>query len=307
MVTTFLEDVESQKRDRLVNVFSVVPFQDPFWRGDMQEIKRLLESIGLEVNILFSNESKGVSEWKDIPNAQFNLVLNPWVGLEAAQLLEKKYQIPYLHIPTLPVGAEQTSIFLRKVADFAGIDSEVVEKVIEKEEKRFYSYFIDAADFFTETRNGLPYELYTIADSAYAIGTSKFLVNELGYAPKRAFLIDKVPEKYKEAIRKEFEETDADYVDHVHFEEDGGLIEKQIREDENRPQKTLILGSQWENDIAKEIEAPITHLSIPFMESLVMNKTYLGYAGGLRLLEDIYTNILGNKDFTYRFRDKINT
>ena len=106
-------------------------------------------------------------------------------------------------------------------------------------------------------------------------------------------------------MEQAFLDIDEEYADHIHFEEDGGAIEARIAGDENRPQKTLILGSQWENDIAQKLEAPITHLSMPIMESLIMNKTYLGYAGGLRLLEDIYSNILSNKDYTYRFRDKV--
>jgi nitrogenase molybdenum-iron protein beta chain len=305
LIEQYLGDATPSVRENLVNVFSVVPYQNANWRGDLEAIKKLLNSIGLEVNILFGHESRGVSEWKDIPNAEFNLVLSPWVGLEAAELLEKKYGTPYLHIPVLPVGAEETSRFLREVGRFAGLDQKLVEKVIAQEEERFYKYFVDTADFFTEIKNGLPYELYTIADSTYALGVSKFLIHELGYTPKRAFLIDNVPERYKGFITEEFEKLDPEYAAHVHYEEDGGRIEAVIRGDRNRPQKTLILGSQWENDLAREIEAAITYLSIPILENLILNKSYLGYAGGLRLIEDIYTNIIGNKYFTSRFRDQV--
>ncbi len=305
MIDQYIGEVTQEVRKGLVNVFSVIPYQNPNWRGDLEAIKKLLTSIGLEVNILFGHESKGVSEWKDIPNAQFNLVLSPWVGLEAAEYLHKKFNTPYLHYPVLPIGAEETSRFLRTVGEFGGVEKEKVDAVIREEEERFYKYFVDTADFFTEIKNGLPYELYTIADSTYALGVSKYLINELGYTPKRAFLIDLVPERYKGFITEEFEKLDSEYINHVHYEEDGGRIEAIIRGDKNRPQKTLILGSQWENDLAKEIEAAITYLSIPILENLILNKSYIGYFGGLRLIEDIYTNIIGNKNFTSRFRDQI--
>ncbi len=305
LIEQYLEDTVPRLRKGLVNVFSVVPYQDPNWRGDLETIKKLLTSIGLEVNILFGHESKGVSEWKDIPNAQFNLVLSAWVGLEAAELLQTKYGTPFLHYPVVPVGADETSRFLKAVAEFAGLDKESIGAIIEEEEDRFYKYFVDTADFFTEIKNGLPYELYTIADSTYALGVSKFLFNELGYTPKRAFIIDNVPERYKGFITEEFEKIAPEYKDCVHYEEDGGRIEAVIRKDRNRPQKTLILGSQWENDLAKDIEAAITYLSIPILENVILNKSYFGYAGGLRLIEDIYTNIISNKYFTSRFRDQI--
>jgi len=304
IIKQFIGDVEPKIRKGVVNVFSVVPFQNQNWRGDLQEIKELLNSIGLEVNILFGYESDGVSEWKDIPNAEFNLVLSPWVGLETAELLKQKYDTPYFHYPIIPVGAEATSGFLRKVGEFANIDQSIIEGVILKEEKRFYKYFVDAADFFTEIKNGLPYELYTIADSIYSLGASNFLINELGYIPKHAFITDNIPERYKDKIKNEFEKIDDEYKDKVTFEIDGGKIEAKIRGGENTPRKTLILGSDWEDDIALDIQAPITYLSIPITNNLILNKTYIGYRGGLKLIEDIYSNILSDRYFNARFVDR---
>jgi nitrogenase molybdenum-iron protein beta chain len=301
IIKQLIGDVVPTVRKGVVNIFSVVPFQNQNWRGDLQEIKQLLNSIGLEVNILFGYESAGVSEWRDIPNAEFNLILSPWVGIETAELLKKKYNTPYLHYPVIPVGAEATSEFLREVGKFANIDEEKVEEVISKEEKRFYQYFVGAADFFTEIKNGLPYELYTIADSTYALGASNFLINELGYIPKQVFITDNVPERYTDKIKSEFKKIDEEYKDKVTFEIDGGEIEKRIRSDKNTPRKTLILGSEWEDDVALDIEAPITYLSIPITNNLILNKTYIGYIGGLRLIEDIYSNILSDRFFNERY------
>jgi nitrogenase molybdenum-iron protein beta chain len=90
IIEQFVGDVEAKPRKGLVNVFSVVPYQNPYWRGDLEALKSLVESIGLEVNILFGHQSRGVSEWKDIPNAQFNLLVSPWVGLSTVKLLKQK-------------------------------------------------------------------------------------------------------------------------------------------------------------------------------------------------------------------------
>ncbi len=91
----------------LVNVFSVIPYQDPYWNGNLQELKRILEGIGLEVNILFGQDSGGgIEEWKTIPEAEFNLVISAWAGLGIAEHLKNKYGTPYLHFPYLPIGGQ---------------------------------------------------------------------------------------------------------------------------------------------------------------------------------------------------------
>lgn len=300
LIEQYIGDAEPKVRKGLVNVFSVVPNQDPFWRGDLKEIKRILTAIGLEVNILFGYESKGVEEWRDIPNAEFNIVLNPWVGLKAGKLLERKFGTKLLHYPELPVGAAATSEFLRTVGEFANLDKDRVEQVIKEEEFSFYKYFLDTADFLVEARAGLPFELYTIADSAYAIGTSNFLINELGYVPKGSFLIDNVPNKYRENIINIFEEIHEEYKEKVFFEADGGAIEYKIRNDVNIPRKTLILGSTWENKLSEDINAPLVYISNPILDRLIVNKTYVGYTGGLNLIEEIYSSILSNKNFSQR-------
>ena len=122
IIDQFVGEYNGEKEKGLINVFTEVPYYNTFWNGDLTEIKRVLEGAGFKVNILFGYESKGVREWKDIPKAQFNLVLSPWVGLKTAKHLEKKYNQPYLHTPSIPIGAKETSNFLRKVAEFALIE-----------------------------------------------------------------------------------------------------------------------------------------------------------------------------------------
>ena len=85
-------------------------------------IKRLLEDIGLEVNVLFGVASEGIKEWNRIPDAEFNLLISPWVGLDIVELLKEKYGTPYLQYPVLPIGAVETSRFLKKVGKFAGLN-----------------------------------------------------------------------------------------------------------------------------------------------------------------------------------------
>ena len=139
-----------EREARLVNLWSLLPYQNTFWRGDLEEIKRLLEGIGLKVNVLFGPDSADISEWRDIPRAAFNLVLSPWLGLSSAKLLEERYGQPWLHIPVVPIGARQSTAFLREVAAFAGLPSAPVEDFIAREEARYYNYIDGFTDFYSE-------------------------------------------------------------------------------------------------------------------------------------------------------------
>jgi nitrogenase molybdenum-iron protein beta chain len=291
IIEGFVGDVEARPKKGLVNVFSVVPCQNPFWRNDLEEIKRILEAVGLEVNILFGNESGGAPEWKTIPHAQFNLVLSSWVGLETAELLKNKYGTPYLHIPYLPSGAEETSRTLREVGIFAGLDPARVEGVIRKEEKRFYAYFVSLADFLADYRNNIPFELYAVADSSYAAGLSGYLVNELGFVPKGVYLTDDPsPPKYG-AIEKVFTDMAPDFRDILSFQVDGGAIQEDIRKKLGKSNKAVIMGSTWEDKLAAENGNLSLHISLPIINSVIINRGYAGYNGGLRLMEDIYAGV----------------
>lgn len=279
----------------LVNVFATIPYQDPYWNGNLEELKRILEGIGLSVNILFGQGSGGAYEWQTIPQAEFNIVVSPWVGLETAEHLKYLYGTPYLHFPYLPIGGAETSKFLRQVAGYADIDEKISEAFIKKEEEKFYSHIERTADFMLEFRYGLPRRFYSILDSTYALGFSKFLLNELGIIPEKQFIIEDTPAKYREDIEREFRNISELRSAKVSFSIDGGEIHEEILKD-SRKNRALILGSGWERDLAADLKADLLILSPPVAYRLVLNCGYAGYNGGLRAIEDIYDRVLN----TYR-------
>ncbi|MDF2927410.1 MAG: nitrogenase molybdenum-iron protein alpha and beta chain [Paenibacillaceae bacterium] len=279
----------------LVNVFASIPYQDPYWNGNLGEIKRILEGIGLKVNILFGQDSEGLSEWRNIPNAQFNILVSSWAGLEVVEDLQQRYGTPYFHFPYLPVGGDATSRFLREAGEFGGLDREQVERFIRKEEKKFYAHIERTADFMLEFRYGLPQRFYTILDASNAVGIAKFLLNELGIIPGTQYVVDDAPEQFREAITGEFARISPLRSARVRFETDGGAIQEEIRAEGNTS-RALILGSGWERDLAAQLGADLLTVSVPVMYRLVLNCGYAGYNGGLRLIEDIYDRVL----HTYR-------
>ncbi len=282
-------------RKGLVNVFATVPYQDPYWNGNLEEIKRILEGIGLTVNILFGNESGGVDEWKTIPDAEFNILINTWTGLGIVRHLEEKYGTPYMQFPYLPIGGIETTRFLKQVAGFGELNGEKVDAFIQKEEEKYYSFIERTADFMLEFRYGIPRRFYTILDAAYSIGFSKFLLSELGIIPAKQYVIDDTPEEFREEIKKQFAAISDLRSAEVSFSIDGGAIQQEIRE-EPQKNRAIILGSGWERDLASDIKADLLIISAPVTYRLVLNCGYAGYNGGLRAIEDIYDRVLN----TYR-------
>ncbi|WP_150267930.1 nitrogenase component 1 [Paenibacillus tepidiphilus] len=280
----------------LVNLLATVPYQDPYWIGNLQELKRLLTGIGLQVNVLFGPESEGISEWLSIPQAQFNIVVSAWPGLRSAELLERKYGTPYYHFPYLPVGGIETGRFLREVTGFGALDQDSAEAFIRSEERKFYAHIERTADFMLEFRYGLPRVFYTMLDATYAVGFAKYLLNELGILPAETqYVVDQTPEEYRGRIADQFRHISERRSAAVEFVEDGGAIQEAIRA--NKPkQRALLLGSGWERDLARELGADLLPVSVPITYRLILNCGYAGYQGGLRLIEDIYDRVLD----TYR-------
>lgn len=290
IIEQFLEPA-AEKQSDLVNVFSVVPYQDTFWNGNLQAIHDLLAKIGLRANILFGHGSGGVEAWKQVSAARFNLVLSPWTGLSIAELLEERFGTPFLHYPILPIGAAESSAFLRAVGQYAQVPQHVLDGAIASQEAYFYHYLDRSADFFLECRWDLPSHFTTVTDSAYAIGITRFLVNELGLLPGPQFITDQPPEEHRPAVAELFKNLTPKISAEVVFSPDGGEIAQNIlaRSYDIPP---LILGTSWDRDIARQLHGPHLSLALPVTDRLVLDRSYVGYQGGLRLIEDIYASIM---------------
>jgi nitrogenase molybdenum-iron protein beta chain len=291
---------EPRKNKKLVNVFASVPNQDPFWKGNLAELKRLVGGIGLEVNILFSPLSKGVSEWKSIPEANFNVLVSPWHGKEAAEHFEEKYGQPLFWFPYLPIGGNETTRFLTALIAFASqegaeIDEKKAALFIEQEEKAFYEEIDNLASFLLEFRYGLPNFVHIVHDASYVLGMAKFLLHETGIVPKELFITDNTPEKYQDEILETAKTISSKRDIPVTFQSDAGLAGQAILETRH-PGRGLIIGSGWEKDIARKRGYDFLSAGNPTPYRLVLTTNYAGYTGGLRLIEDIYNGTLN----TYR-------
>ena len=296
IIDQFVGDYDGEKKKGLVNLWFETPYYNHNWRGDYQELARILRGAGLEVNVLFGPENPGVEAWKKIPQAQFNLVVSPWVGVKNAEHLEKKYNQPFLHIPEIPVGEEATAKFIRQVVEYAEIDKEQSEEFIRQEAEIYYYYLEHFSEFFAEYWYGMPSEFVVTADAAYALAYSKFLADQIGLIPKKVVITDNTPEKFRPAISDYFRDNISEGVSiDVVFEEDGYKVEKLIEEVDFTAGKPLILGSSWELTLADKKGALFFEITTPSSETLVINRSHIGYRGALQFLERIYSASVGGK------------
>ncbi|MDR0675446.1 MAG: hydrogenase [Elusimicrobiota bacterium] len=284
------------KNPKLVNVFASIPYQDPFWKGNLEEIKRIIEGIGLKVNILFGPYSKGIEEWKNIPHAGFNILVSSWFGLEIVEHLKEKYDQPFYQFPYLPIGGNETSRFLNELIEFANTQNadiciEKANEFIKNEEIAFYEEIDNLATFLLEFRYGLPSFFHILLDASYVLGMTKFLLTEVGIIPKEQFITDKTPEIYQKQIFDNVSKFSNKRNIPIFFEPDGGLAQERIYNTDYEG-RGLIIGCGWDKELAKNKGYDFVSAGLPSPYRMIFTTTYIGYKGGLRLIEDIYNTTL---------------
>ncbi|MCR4690735.1 MAG: hydrogenase [Lachnospiraceae bacterium] len=295
-VSLYEEDNKTRSDRKLVNLFASIPYQDPFWKGNLREYKRLLEGLGLKVNVLFGPDSGGVTEWQTIPKANFNILVSPWYGKPITDHLKRLYGQETYWFHSVPIGANETEKFLEGVLDFAAlqkadIDRKKAEAFIKHETDRYYEEIDNLATFLLEFRYGLPRYAHILHDAGYVVGMSKFLLHETGVVPKEVFVVDNTPEKYREQIEKDLASTSDKRTIPVFFEADAGEAQETIKQADHKG-RGIILGSGWDKSLAKEKNCDFLSVAVPSPVRLVLTTNYVGFSGGLRLIEDIYQTAL---------------
>jgi nitrogenase molybdenum-iron protein beta chain len=275
-------------KPKTVNVFGIVPYQHVFWKGDARVVKHLLARIGITANV-FLAEYGGTAQLREIPAAEKNIVLSTWNGHRVVKKLEEKFGTPFLSFPAVPVGPKQTAEFLRTIARSFNIADDIVDAVIEEEERRVYRFIEYGGDAHMLVR---PHPFFAIVgDSGIAISLSRFLVNELGYLPDIIHITDEPPEEFREEIVRHLSEgLETPVKPEIVFETDSFLIRERLR---NRPFLFLYASSLEAPTALQDYGALPVTVSFPAMNRLILNRTYAGYDGALTLFEETISTFVG--------------
>ncbi len=171
-----LLDIMDPSEEKLPNSVNIIgpTFSTFNWMADVCELKRMLEGIGVTVNTVMTAGAT-VEEIKRAPKASLNLCMYPYdCGIKTAKEMEKRFGIPYMD-DIIPIGFENSSLWLEKIADFFKLsDTSFV-----KNEMQSAIEFANSNMFFTVTFE-MTAALSFDNNNTYAVGISEFYTSEAG-------------------------------------------------------------------------------------------------------------------------------
>lgn len=282
MINQVIEE-DVPKDDKLVNIFGIIPYHDPFWSGALEEIDRILSALGLKVNTFFTKH-QGIETIRKCSGVALNIIINPWLFKGPAKKMEEKFGIPSIRVPGLFVGATDTTKFVRQVAEAMHLDQEIVDKVIAAEEEYVYDYLAQSVGVVSWKRFAV------VADANNAVGITRYLANDFSFTPVLVIVSEPLfRQEDKDRIVAQIEDLEYAKPPKVIFASDQYEINQALREEEE--EITLLIGSSNEREVALEKDIQFILAAFPMNERLVFNRTYAGYRGSLTFTEDLYDNL----------------
>ncbi|MFM7385611.1 MAG: ferredoxin:protochlorophyllide reductase (ATP-dependent) subunit B [Betaproteobacteria bacterium] len=213
-------------------------------RDDVKEISGLLNAIGIDVQTVapLGADPQAISR---LGEADFNVLMYPELGLQAAQWLQKNCAQPFTK--EIPIGIKGTQRFIDEVAALVGLDLDPsqIESLSAAARSGWYARSVDS-NYLHGKR------VFVFGDATHALAAARMASEEIGL---QVVGIGTYSREWAREIRSLAESLGAVAL----ISDDYLEVERAI--DELQPE--LVLGTQMERHIAKRLRIPCAVISAP--------------------------------------------
>jgi light-independent protochlorophyllide reductase subunit B len=214
-------------------------------RDDVKEIAELLTQIGVHVNVI-APLGASPDDLARLGEADFNVLLYPETGMQAAEWLKKNFKQPYTKV--IPIGARATERFIEEITTIAELNLDTVMQsvmALNRGRSTWYAKSVDST-YLTGKR------VFVFGDATHAVAAARVASEELGFKVVGIGT-------YSREFAREVREAAKIYGVEALISDDYLDIEAKVAELEPE----LVLGTQMERHIAKRLGVPCAVISAP--------------------------------------------
>lgn len=210
-------------------------------RDDLIAIRQMLAQLEVDINVV-APLGATPSDLARLGEADFNILLYPETGLQAAQWLSRTFDQPVVR--TIPIGLGATREFVNEVAALSGTDpARALSQTASHAD--WYSRSVDST-YLTGKR------VFVFGDATHAVAAARIASQELGFTVVGLGT-------FSREFAREVREAAAMHGVEPLITDD--YLEVEARVAELRPE--LVLGTQMERHIAKRLGIPCAVISSP--------------------------------------------